>query len=251
MTMTRTGSALVTGAARQAGADNIGSAIVTALGATYSVLAVDRREIDGESHPPGAAGTFRGDVTRSPDCQAMVAAAEALGPLKVVVHAAGITFPSVPVERIPPDEWDLVLATNLTSAFHVARAAIPGLRRSGGGSIVLVASRAGRAPFASRGVVPVATKAHYAASKAALISLGRSLALELAADGIRVNCVAPGPVKTAMMPEATWPAAAASVPLGRVAEPAEIARVVRFLCSDEASYVTGHTLDCNGGQSLS
>jgi 3-oxoacyl-[acyl-carrier protein] reductase len=180
----------------------------------------------------------------------MVATAERIGPLRVLVHAAGITRPAKPLEAIDPDEWDQVLRTNLTSTFNICRAAIPALRRAGGGSIILVSSRAGRSPFASRGVSPVATKAHYAASKAGVISITRSLALELAADNIRVNCVAPGPVRTSIMPEQALPAAAASVPLGRVARPEEVASVVRFLCSPGASYMTGAIVDVNGAQVL-
>jgi len=249
MTMRTNASALITGAARQQSGDNIGSAIARELAGDFAVLVTDLRDPAATAAslgPPAAA--FAGDVTRPADCRAMVAAAEALGPLRVIVHAAGITRPAVPVERLPAEEWELVLRTNLTSAFHLCQAGIPALRRAGGGSIVLISSRAGRAPFASRGVTPAATKAHYAASKAGIISLARSLAIELAGDGIRVNCVAPGPVRGEMMPESALPAAAASVPLGRVADPQEIGRVVRFLCSEQASFVTGHTLDVNGGQ---
>ncbi len=249
MTKTPPNSGLVTGAALQASGDNIGSAIARELAVDFALLVADLRDPAETAAALGKpAVAFAADVTRPADCRAMVAAAEALGPLRVVVHAAGITRPALRVERIAAEEWELVPQTNLTSALHLCQAAIPALRRAGGGSIVLISSRAGRSPFASRGVTPVSTKAHYAASKAGIISLTRSLALELAADGIRVNCVAPGPVKGEMLPEHLLSAAAASVPLGRVADPREIARVVFFLCSEAASFVTGQTLDVNGGQ---
>jgi len=244
--------ALVTGAAAQDGLDNIGAAAARALAADHRVVLADLRDPAATAADIGAgAVAAAGDVADPADCRRWVAAAEALGPLRAVVHAAGITRPSRRVEEIPPEEWELIIRVNLTGAFHLAQAVIPALRRAGGGSLVLIGSRAGRAPFASRGVTPVATKAHYAAAKAGIISLTRSLALELAGDGIRVNCVAPGPVKGPMIPAAQWPAAAASVPLGRMAEPAEIAGVVRFLCSPAAGYITGQTLDVNGGQVMS
>jgi len=244
--------ALVTGASDPEGTGNIGYSVAEAFAGDHSVLLADLRDPSASAARLGASAfAIAGDVTRLDDCEKMVAAAEAQGPFKVLVHAAGITRPATRIENLDPAEWDHVLRTNLTSAFLIARAAIPALKRAGGGHIVLVSSRAGRTPFAIRGVSPVATKAHYAASKAGIISLTRALALELAADGIKVNCVAPGPVKTRIMPKESYEAAAASVPLGRMAEASEVASVVRFLCSDAASYMTGAILDVNGAQVLS
>lgn len=244
-------SALVAGASDPGRAGNIGTAIARRLVQDHRVLITDLRDPSSTAAAIGhdVCG-FAADATDPGACADMVAKAEARGPLRTVVHAVGITFPAQPVETLPLAEWELVLRTNLTSAFNLAQAAIPALRRARGGSIVLISSRAGRAPFASRGVTPVATKAHYAVSKAGIISLTRSLALELAADGIRVNCVTPGPVKTRVIPASAHASAAASVPLGRMAEPDEVASVVRFLCSSEASYMTGAIVDVNGAQVL-
>lgn len=251
MTAAARPSALVAGASDPQRVGNIGAAIARRLAPDHRVLITDLRDPSSTARDIGhdVLG-IAADATDPKACAEMVARAETLGPLRVVVHAVGITFPAQPVEKLPLAEWDLVLRTNLTSAFSLAQAAIPALRRAGGGNIVLISSRAGRAPFASRGVTPVATKAHYAVSKAGIISLTRSLALELAADGIRVNCVAPGPVKTRVIPQTAHASAAASVPLGRMAEPDEVASVVRFLCSTEASYMTGAIVDVNGAQVL-
>lgn len=246
-----TPAALVTGVGDDLHEDNIGSAIARVLAPDHTVVAADIRKPDRMAAALSGAVAAGGDVTKAEDCARWVAVAEEAGPLRVVAHAAGITRPTRPLEHIPPAEWDTVLRVNLTGTYLLCRAAIPALRRAGGGSIVLIASRAGRSPFPARGVTPVSTKAHYAASKAGVISLARSLALELAADGIRVNAVAPGPVEGAMIPQETWPRVAASVPLGRLAGPAEIAGAVRFLCSPEADYVTGQTLNVDGGLVLS
>jgi 3-oxoacyl-[acyl-carrier protein] reductase len=243
------GVALIAGAVAGPDGDNIGAAVARALAKDHRLALFDRADPRPTLDAVGGDGiAVTGDIGRDDDCRRTVAEAAAIGGLKVLVNAAGITRPSRPVEHIDPAEWDEIIRVNLTGAFLLCRAAIPEMRKAGGGAIILIGSRAGRSPFPSRGVAPVATKAHYAASKAGIISLTRSLALELASDGIRVNCVAPGPVKGAMMPPETWDAAAASVPLGRLAEAREIADAVSFLVSPAAGYITGQTLDVNGGQ---
>jgi 3-oxoacyl-[acyl-carrier protein] reductase len=95
------------------------------------------------------------------------------------------------------------------------------------------------------------TKAHYAASKAALLSLVKSLAIELAPDGVRVNAVVPGSIEGRMIPRERWPELAARIPLGRLGTPDEVAAAAQWLCSDAARYVTGHALDVNGGTWMS
>jgi 3-oxoacyl-[acyl-carrier protein] reductase len=155
-----------------------------------------------------------------------------------------------PIERIAPAEWRRILEVNLTGAFLVAQAAIPALRK-GQGSAVFISSRAGRTGYAALNASASGTKAHYAASKAGLLSLVKSLAIELAPDGVRVNAVVPGSIEGAMIPRERWPELAARIPLGRLGTPDEVAEAVRWLCTEQARYVTGHALDVNGGTWMS
>ncbi len=114
-------------------------------------------------------------------------------------------------------------------------------------SMVLISSRAAKTGFAALGVNTGATKAHYCASKAGVISLTKSLATELARHAIRVNGIAPGPIEGTMIPSEQWNDIASRVPLGRLGRPEEIAETAHFLCSQQAGYITGHILDVNGG----
>jgi NAD(P)-dependent dehydrogenase (short-subunit alcohol dehydrogenase family) len=169
----------------------------------------------------------------------------------VLVHCAGITGRGALLDETP-DEWRRIIDVNLTSAYLVARAAIPGMRRQGEGRIALVASVTGR--FGGSALSGPA----YAASKGGLLTLSRFIAREHAADGIRCNAVAPGPHDTPMW-EALDPerrrGMLAMLPGGQAAgrvtapgDPADLAAAIVFLCSDEARYITGATLDVNGGQ---
>lgn len=193
------------------------------------------------------------DVTAEPDwSNAVEVVVDRWGRLDVVVANAGVSAAS-PITDTPIDEWQRVFRINLDGVFLGIRRAAPAIARSGGGSIVVVGSASGTraAPGA----------AAYSASKAAVGMLVRSAALELASDGIRVNAVSPSAVRTPMwrsMPffqamvdelgeEDAWQALARGTPLGRVAEPEEVARVIRFLASDDASYVTGVLLPVDGG----
>ena len=143
------------------------------------------------------------------------------------------------------EEWHLVVDANLTGSFLCARAAYPALRDSGHGRIVNVASMAGRATSTLGGV-------HYTTAKAGVLGLTRHLAREWARDGITVNAVSPGIVDTPMVRGATDAArmteVLAAIPMGRLADAAEIAALIAFLASDEAAYITGANVDIHGGE---
>jgi NAD(P)-dependent dehydrogenase (short-subunit alcohol dehydrogenase family) len=175
------------------------------------------------------------------------------GPLRFLGLIAGMLGEVGPIETVEMAEWDRIFSVNLRSNVLMMKHFIPALRAAKGASIVTISSWYGRSGHAFFGA--------YCASKAALISLTQSVSAELAADGIRVNSVAPGNVATRMhftalaeeavkrgvtaeeMKAIEW----AKIPLGRAADPAEMAAAVYFLASDQGSYFTGATLDANGG----
>ncbi|UOB05908.1 SDR family NAD(P)-dependent oxidoreductase [[Acidovorax] ebreus] len=231
--------AIVTG-----GSSNIGWACAQRLAVRHTVVVAD---VKPPEQPLPAGMLFRAtDVTQPEACRALMAYAQDLGSVQVLVHSAAITAPAKPVEQITLDEWRRVIDINLTGAFIVAQAAIPALRSSQG-SMVMIASRAARTGVAALVPTDQGVKPHYCASKAGLLSLVRSLATELAADGIRVNAVLPGSIEGAMIPRERWPELAAHIPLRRLGLPEEIADAANFLCSAEARYITGHAMDVNGG----
>ncbi|MCB2228226.1 MAG: SDR family oxidoreductase [Desulfarculaceae bacterium] len=238
------GVALISGAA-----SNIGLACARVFARDHLVVLADLQDASEQAAAIGnGALAVQGDVTKPEDCARWVALARERGPLKALVHSAGITKPAKSIEQTSLEEWESVIRVNLTGAFNLCRAAIPALRAAGpGAAMVLVSSRAAKTGFAALGANPGATKAHYCASKAGVISLTKSLAVELSLDGIRVNCVAPGPIEGEMIPSAQWEAVAAKVPLKRLGKPEEIAEAAHFLCSENAAFITGHTLDVNGG----
>ncbi len=173
------------------------------------------------------------------------------GTVDILVTAAGIIGPAVPVDQCPPDEFDRVFAVNVRGTYLAVRAAMPKLRKPGA-AIVAFASTAGIAGSAVLGA--------YSASKGAVVMMTKSLALSHAAEGIRVNCVCPGSIETPML-EATFAAAGdaaaqearaalyrARHPLGRFGRADEVAEAVLFLASDAASYMTGVALPVDGGR---
>jgi len=190
----------------------------------------------------GCAFALGADVTDPDQCAGLVdAAGEVLGGLDAVVASAGV-YDRAHLDDLPPERWARTLATNLSGTFHVVRAAVPLLRKGVGPSAVLVSSQLARWGSAQG--------AHYAASKAAVEGLTRALALELAPLGVRVNCVAPGMTRTAILSpytEEELARRAAHVPARRIGEPSDVAAAVSFLVSPDASYMTGAVLHVNGG----
>jgi 3-oxoacyl-[acyl-carrier protein] reductase len=239
--------AVVTGAAKGIGL-RIGRAFGRE-GARVAALDIDAAGIDGLAAELTATGrealALKTDVTVASEVQRAVdTVLDRWGRIDVLVNNAGGFAVIRRTEDIPEDEWEAIFRSNVTSAFLCSRAVLPAMRRQRAGAIVNLSSIAGRS-----GAVLVTS--HYAAAKAALLGFTRHLAREVAPDGIRVNAVAPGPVATERFralrtPEETA-RMAASVPLGRVAEPEEIADIVLFLASDAAGFITGATLDANGG----
>ena len=226
-------SVLVTGGNR-----GIGLAIARALAADGDRVAVTYRS--GE--PPEGLFGVQADVTDAGTVDAAFSAVEAQhGPVEVLVANAGITRDQL-VMRMSDEDFSAVVETNLTGSFRVARRATKGMLRLRRGRIVFISSVVGLAGSAGQ--------VNYAASKAGLVGMARSLARELGSRGITANVVAPGFVETDMtagLPEDRKKEILGAVPLGRYASPEEVAGVVRFLASDAAAYVTGAVVPVDGG----
>jgi 3-oxoacyl-[acyl-carrier protein] reductase len=234
--------ALVTGASR-----GIGRAIAKALAdAGFRVIGTATTE-------PGAAGITdalsaqggKGIVLNVTDGTALDTAVDTIvkefGGLHVLVNNAGITRDMLSM-RMKDDDWDAVIDTNLKAVFRASRAATKPMMRQRGGRIINITSVVG--------VSGNAGQANYAAAKAGVAGLTRSLARELGARNITVNCVAPGFIATDMtegLPEAAKSALLASIPLGRLGQAEEVAAAVAFLASPQAAYITGTELHVNGG----
>jgi len=235
--------ALVTGASR-----GIGRAIAQRLAAQGAlVVAAARGEnakaVAGEiSASGGKAESVSLDVTeRDAAAQFVAAALERHGRIDVLVNNAGITRDQL-LLRMKPDDWDAVIATNLTAAFALTQAALKPMIKQRAGRIICISSVVGQSGNAGQ--------ANYAASKAGLIGFAKAVALEVASRGITVNVVAPGMIETDMTRALTGSAReewASRIPLRRLGTPDDIASAVCFLASDEASYITGHVLAVNGG----
>ncbi len=234
--------AFVTGAARGIGLSV--SQALAARGARVALIDVDAAAVNS------AAGSVPGGLPLAVDISRQANVAQAvhqtvaiLGGLHILINNAGIC-PMTDLADIDEEEWDRVLAINLKGAFLCCQAALPHLRRAGRqGRIINLTSVAGQMGGVSVG-------AHYAASKGGLIALTKSLAQKLAPDGVTVNCVAPGTTATDLT--AGWSAAdleraQSKIPLGRLAEPEEVAEAVCYLASDRGGFITGATLDINGG----
>lgn len=234
--------AIITGAA-----NNIGLACARRFAQTHRLILADIVDASVQAQEFADAAVVRLDVSDFASCQNLAAETAKLGPLDALVHCAGITKPACTILDMAVEEWEQVIKVNLTGTFYLAKACIPLMQVEGKGNMVLFSSRAGKTGFAAIGANAEKTKAHYCASKAGVISLVKSLAIELARHHIRVNGVAPGPVSGTMIPESQWPIIAEKVPLHRLGSPEEMAEAAWFLCSPQAAFITGHILDVNGG----
>jgi 3-oxoacyl-[acyl-carrier protein] reductase len=236
--------ALVTGASR-----GIGKAIALALaeqGATVVGTATSEagaEAITGYLRDGGFKGRGMAlDVTRAEAVEAVIKqVTDDLGGITVLVNNAGITRDNL-MMRMKDEEWDAIIQTNLTAVWRVTRGVLRGMMKARKGRVINVGSVVGSSGNAGQ--------TNYAAAKAGLLGMGKSLAREVGSRGITVNTVAPGFIDTDMtraLPEAQRVALLGQIPLGRLGRPEEIASVVAFLASPAAAYITGETLHVNGG----
>jgi 3-oxoacyl-[acyl-carrier protein] reductase len=237
-------TALVTGAS-----GGIGAAIARALhrqGATVAISGTRREALDSlGAELKERVHVVPANLSERASVDGLVPAAEsAMGSLDILVNNAGITRDNLFL-RMKDEEWDQVLAVNLTAGFVLARAALRGMMKRRSGRIIGITSIVGVTGNAGQG--------NYAASKAGMIGMSKSLAAEVASRNVTVNCIAPGFIETAMtdvLNDKQRESILASVPAGRLGTGDEIAAAVVYLASAEAAYVTGQTLHVNGGMAM-
>jgi 3-oxoacyl-[acyl-carrier protein] reductase len=240
--------ALVTGSSR-----GLGRAAALELARRGHVVAVHyvrgeaaaRETVEAIEREGGRAAAFGADVAHSDDCTRLLAEAqERLGPIEVLVNNAGVTRDTLAM-RMKDDDWQAVLDTNLSGAFRLARGVLRGMLKARWGRIVNVSSVVA--------LIGNAGQANYVAAKAGLIGLTRSLAREVSGRGVTINAVAPGFIASDMtegLGDELRDRYLAQIPAGRFGDPADVARAVAFLASDDAAYITGHTLTVDGGMSM-
>ena len=234
-------TALVTGGTR-----GIGLEIATSLSRAGAKVAIAGRDLDRATQAAAALGSgtqgFAADLGATSDAQRLVDDVErALGSLDILVNNAGLTRDNVLV-RIKDEDWDAVIDTNLRGAFAATRAAARGMMKRRWGRVINITSVVG--------ITGNKGQANYAASKAGLIGLTKSVAKELASRNVLANAIAPGFIDTDMTKALTSDAReqlSAQIPLGRLGTPADIAGLVAFLASEHASYITGHVFVVDGG----
>lgn len=240
--------AIVTG-----GSSGIGRAAAIELARQGAkVVVAARRESEGEEtvqqvEAAGGEGFFiKTDVTKAADIEALInQTLQAYSRLDCVFNNAGSGKAASLVE-LSEQGWDLELNVNLKAVWLSMKYEIPAMLKSGGGAIVNMASQGG-------GVIGVPNFASYTAAKGGVVALTRTAAMEYGAQGIRVNCVSPGLILTdllAEVPQDTLQQMETSVPLKRGGKPEEVAKAVVWLCSDDASYITGHNLVIDGGYTV-
>lgn len=237
-------TALVTGAS-----GGLGGAIARALhrqGAAIALSGTRRDALEAlAAELPYRSYVTPCDLSDTASIEALVPAAEALlGSLDILVNNAGVTRDNL-FMRMKDAEWDSVLAINLTAAFRLSRAALKGMIKRRNGRIINIASIVG--------VIGNPGQGNYAAAKAGMIGMSKSLAAEVASRGITVNCIAPGFIASAMIDalnDRQRGAILNLVPMGRLGDGADIGAAAVFLASSEASYITGQTLHVNGGMAM-
>ena len=239
--------AVVTGAA-----SGIGRAVIERLAKEdYSGVILDIDEQDGTRVAAGIqqqgkqAAFMRADVTQEDAVRAAFdTIISAHGRIDVLVNVAGGSVHRHKIEEFPLDHWRAVIDLNLTSTFLCCRAVIPGMKSHRSGAIVNISSDIGFSGDADRSA--------YAAAKAGIVGLTKTLALELAPFNVRANAVAPGRIATprvrATYTDADWEAAAKRIPLGHAGQPEDVAEAVAFLVNDAARHMTGQTIHVNGGR---
>ena len=240
-------SVIVTGAG--SGIGRAAALAFAAEGANVTVADIDEqhgRATVAQLRELGAQAEFvRVDVSRAADCAAMVEhAVKRYGRLDVAFNNAGINIGVAPIADVEDAQWERIVAINLTGVFLCMKHEIRAMKRNGGGTIINTASVGG--------VIGTAGVTAYCATKHGVVGLTKSAALDHIKDGIRINAVCPGGTYTAMLAE--WfkdpeveRTAKAATPIGRMADPAEIARAVLFLASEESSFMVGHALVVDGG----
>lgn len=237
-------SALITGAS-----GGIGSAIARALhgaGAMVVVAGTRRPALEALALELGAGAFVATANLAEPGAGDMLvkAAEEAAGQVDILINNAGVTRDQLAL-RMKDEDWQTVIDVDLTAGFRLARAAMRGMMKRRWGRIIGITSVVGATGNPGQ--------ANYAAAKAGMVGMSKALAAELASRGITVNCVAPGFIATAMteaLSEEQRQRIAASIPMGRIGTPDEVAAGVLFLSSNEARYITGHTLHVNGGMAM-
>jgi 3-oxoacyl-[acyl-carrier protein] reductase len=229
-------SALVTGGSR-----GIGRAIALELGRAGAAVVVGYRSGADEAEDVATEIGGRAVQADVSDPASAAALVEAAGDVDILVNNAGLTRDGL-LARMTDDDWRTVIETNLSSVFYTCRAVTRPMMKKRSGAIVNISSIVG--------VHGNGGQANYAASKAGIIGFTKSLARELGGRNVRANVVAPGYVRTQLtevLPEAATAGMLEQTPLGRLGEPDDIAGAVRFLCSDEASFITGEVLLVDGG----
>jgi len=236
--------ALVTGASQGIGracalALAEGGALIALAARNEEKLAAVAKEIESKG---GQAAAFRMDVSKEDNVKAAVKAViERFGKIEILINNAGVTRDTL-LMRMKKEDWDTVIQTNLGGAFHTTQAVIGSMLRPRWGRIINITSVFGQTGQAGQ--------TNYSASKAGLIGFTMAMAREVASRNITVNAVAPGYIDTAMteaLPAELKSKVNEAIPLGRAGTDAEVAHAVRFLASEEASYITGHVLKVNGG----